>query len=758
MYPNYTGFPPIPPDGTYGYPAVDYSRDLRDSTARRAAPQQRPVYGVLAGMPARAPGPVQGYGYPMPAVAMPQYVPGYGPPMLQAQPQRPRNTSFSTVVNRDGPGGVAPPVMYTGFAPATTPARPRRASVDAVARTMGALQIGKSTSVSSSHSEDWVKDIPASSQLKKEAARDLLARTNVVRMGVEYASGRGSVAAFMYALKEILYQARSANASRSPSVQVVYETGAQHNLVHVLGPAFDPGQPRQRVMVEDKEVLFVAQGHLKASDKQSGLMLGFVAANDAPDHHANRWLKLLSSPEAGEVAAIGVGQPYDWKYGGGQSIQFCVNDLPYQQQLSGISGGYPIRIPDISGNVLCNELTQNADSQRLSLAHVFWRLHHAQIDVMPIYGLHHPQMTTAPGREDQLIRNLCGGIQYAQHNGLHSKPTILVVIGDYSKELRPFGADHIESSANPHEVVYAGAAGAPMAISALSGQKVMLLYAGKVEQRYFQQLFRLSTLPPVVEGANSANMCQNIPGKAYLHMSMDGTSFVDIPSEQRGMSRARKLSYGLQANDLATRMTLREQLGGFIVDSRRPGSSVSNYFKAVHNQVVEQNQVIDILYQICELREIAPRVKKPAFQWSRKSPGTKIDYELWSDGQAYYRDTRGNKRHFSLLDLSPSSPNDRQFAHRHYVRPDDLRVTDIEFFQPKFFSRGRPPNPLVYMEGGQDHDRFVFQLDEHANTLTLIEKNDKKVEPQIYRRDPSKDGVAADGRHAGAAVLRKPKS
>jgi hypothetical protein len=34
----------------------------------------------------------------------------------------------------------------------------------------------------------------------------------------------------MYAINEILYQARHAPSSRSPSIQVVYEDGAQYNL------------------------------------------------------------------------------------------------------------------------------------------------------------------------------------------------------------------------------------------------------------------------------------------------------------------------------------------------------------------------------------------------------------------------------------------------------------------------------------------------------------------------------------------------
>jgi hypothetical protein len=341
---------------------------------------------------------------------------------------------------------------------------------------------------------------------------------------------------------------------------------------------------------------------------------------------------------------------------------------------------------------------------------------------MPIYGLHHPQMKKSVGRENQLIRNICGGIQSAQRNGLEAKPTILVVIGDYSKDLRRFGADRIRSSSNPNQVIYAEDPSAPRTIKEFSGNGIVLLYAGKVEQRYFQRLFRLSTLPPVVEGANSANMCQNIEGKAYLHMSMGGTDFIDVAAEKTGMRQARDLSKGLEANDMNRRDALRASLGRFIVDSRTQGSSVSNYFGAVHGQTARQNQVMDILYQIQELREISPGVKKPAFEWSRKSPGSNLEYELWSDGQLYYRVPHGGMRLFSLLGLSPSDSTSRQFAHEHWVRPEDLRVTDVTFPKPTLFNRKNLPNPVVYMQGGQHEDRFAFKLDESTDRLVLFEK------------------------------------
>jgi hypothetical protein len=252
-------------------------------------------------------------------------------------------------------------------------------------------------------------------------------------------------------------------------------------------------------------------------------------------------------------------------------------------------------------------------------------------------------------------------------------------------------------------------------------------------------------------------MCQNIEGKAYLHMSMDGTKFVDVASEKNGMRQARALSYGLQVNDMDTRETLRANLGRFIVDSRTPASSVSSYFKAVHDQVLEQNQVIEILYKMLELQEVAPGVKKPRYEWTKKSSSSNFEYELWSDGQLYYRAPHGGMRQFSLSGLSPLNSGDSRFAHKDWVRPEDLRVTGATFPEKKTFSRENPPNPVLYMEGGQNNDRFVFELDEHNNTLTLLEKNGSSVSPQYYRRDSSSDGVAADGRYAGPAVLRRSK-
>jgi hypothetical protein len=111
--------------------------------------------------------------------------------------------------------------------------------------------------------------------------------------------------------------------------------------------------------VDGTEVLFLKEGHLTARDRGSGPILGFVAANDGPNHHPNRWLDRLSNADADAdaVVAVGVGQPYAWGYGGSQSIHFRKGALSFQQQLTGISGGYPIRIPNIAGNALSKELT-----------------------------------------------------------------------------------------------------------------------------------------------------------------------------------------------------------------------------------------------------------------------------------------------------------------------------------------------------------------------------------------------------------------
>ncbi|MEA3117767.1 MAG: large repetitive protein [Paraburkholderia sp.] len=737
-----------------GYPYAAYNttgeplRDSRKVVATERPPQQRAPFEAFATFPQR---PRQWRTQPTPMAA--QINPYASAYPMGGYPER----QYSMTPQPMYPN----PEPYPTSAPAAGPSRPRTriASVTAVERSMQAMQLDTQATSYSPPSEDWAIDISAADDLKREAVRDLLKQTHTLRMGVECARGRGSVAAFMYALKEILYQARQAPGSRGPNIQVVYQNGAEHNLQPVLGPSFNPQLPRQRILIEGTSVLFVKEGHLQAKDKGSGLTLGYVAANDGPDHHAHRWLDVLSSDDAGEVFAVGVGQPYDWAYGGGQCVLFRSNNDQFQKHLKGIPDGYPIRIPEISAADLSKELQFDPDGraasspERLALAHVFWKLHRAKADVMPIYGLHHPNMKKEVGREDELIRNLCGGIREAQRNGLQSKPTILVVIGDYSQELRHFGENPVSSRHNPNQVVYAGDRDSAKNVSQIKDGQIFLLYAGKVEQRYFQQLFRLSTLPPVIEGANSANMCQNIEGKAYLHMSMDGTKFLDTSSERTGMRQARDLSSQLQNNDFRTRDVLRQNLGKFIIDSKTPNSNVSRYFGEVHNKSTEKNQIVEVLSHIVELRELGAEIKKPTWKWSKKS-SSNIDYELWSDGKLFYKKPNGERMRFFLDGLSSLDETGFLFAHTHFVPPKDLFITDVTFAKKTFLSRSKPSNPVIRMTAPNGNS-FDFELDEFNDTLTLVKKNDRPVSSEVYKRNTAADRGLVDERYAGPAVLRK---
>jgi hypothetical protein len=59
--------------------------------------------------------------------------------------------------------------------------------MDAVTTNMRAQWTGAPSSVYTARSDEWVKNIPAPGDLKKEAARDFPARIGTVRMGPEYA-------------------------------------------------------------------------------------------------------------------------------------------------------------------------------------------------------------------------------------------------------------------------------------------------------------------------------------------------------------------------------------------------------------------------------------------------------------------------------------------------------------------------------------------------------------------------------------------
>lgn len=607
--------------------------------------------------------------------------------------------------------------------------------------------------------EAWIDDLPSREEVKQTAVTNLLARTSTIRIGVEHARGRGSVAAFVYAVDEIVRQIRRNPEGARPALQVVYREGAQANLRFVLGTRFNPDHPRQTVSLRGEKILFVKEGHLQGQDNRGGPhpIIGFVAANDGPDNHASQWLDSLSDDAAGDVAAVAVGQPYGWTYGGGKSLQYRANGVPAQSFLTDIADGYAFRVARFSRAELSEELeagpdgTRTRSPARLALASVFRKLDRGAIDVMPIYGLHHPQMQKAPDSESALIRNLCGGIREARERGLPTRPTVLVVLGEYEGEMRPFS--RIGSPDDPADVAYANEGPHLDKLYRMSGGDILLLYAGDVPERFFQQVIRWSTLPPVVEGANTANLCQNLENKPYLHMSLGGTDFIEVPDARSGRNVARNMSKDLEANRHDKRHAVRKDLGRFIAASRKPDSEVARYFKAVHDKTVNQNQVVDLLYHVAEMRDLGMNVRPLRQRWTRKSAGN-VEYQLWSDGRLFFRRPNQRMRAFTFEGMVPVDAQGRKFEHAHRVLPRDLAVTDVTFASGGLFRRGNTGKTIIaaHKPGGAS---FSFELDERHDTVTLVGKNDAAVTRTTYRRDTARDGELGTNRFDGPAVLRK---
>lgn len=676
----------------------------------------------------------------------------YSPPYVYVpQPNDPRYL----------PAAPPPPVQGTSYGP------PRRRAVSVTTRPPNyppgnsAMRTRLQPPVANSaRTESWVEVDPAS--VKKDAVKMLLGQVGMIRVGVEVARGRGSVSASMAALKELKRQA----ADRTV-FQVVHERGAESGLSAVVD-GFDSTKARQYCWFEGQHILFVKEGNLTREDMPtSGKILGFVGANDGPDHHASRWMEKLGSRLAGDVVAVGIGQPYDWKYGGAQSIAYRLDDVSYIHYQPGTVKGYPIHVPRWTADGIRKVINQEAvgsptRTQQMTLARVFAELSYGNIEMMPLYGLHHPVMKKTTGREDDLLRDLCGGIKLARQNGLGNKPVVLAVIGNYMDELRRLGQDGVSSQWNPNKVAFADQADADRNIKYLDKGDIMVLYLGPVPQRYFDQLFRLSTLPPIVEGANAANLCQNLPDKPYLHMNMGGTDFPVTSAKGGGRQAARSLSRLLESNDGTRRTQTREEFSRFILNGRQRDSDVSKYFRQVNGDTSRMNQVTELLYPIAEALHIGPSIPKPSAMQIEKSPDTNIAYERWSDGKVYYsRPGSVNKNELSLDTMAPYHQGQKSFAREHWDDPVDLKIANIKFDRRNALvllsSRSKRGLPLLRTQTTANNNSYLFSFDESRGLLTLVEKNGEKVAPQVYSRnnvDDESNGAKA-ARYQGPRMLRK---
>lgn len=565
---------------------------------------------------------------------------------------------------------------------------------------------------------------------KREAVQALLNDFNTLRIGVGMARGRGNMSASMAALRVLVEKAPDKN------YQVVYEKGAENSLAAILGAKnLDTKKNRQYVQLHGKKILFVREGCLTAKDKPAGPILGFVGANDAPDQHARRWLSTLGNETAGKVRAVGVGQPFAWDYGGPQCVLFPGEKVKY---LDGIEKGYPLYVPELDGAGIKELLkqmpvdTQSRINKKASIAEMFDLVMKGEIDVLPIYGLHHPKMKWK-GRDEDLITNICGGIKNAHKHGLEQKPVVLVVIGD-RKNITKFDTKKNESRYKPDAVYDAWETGVYKKIRAhKDSEKILLLYAGNLKQEIFEQVFLKGTFPAVVEGANSADLCQKLPGKTYLHMSLDGTNFpsIDDTAEdetaiRRGKDRVTALSVALEANKREDRHDVRRNFGRVLFDSRNPDSSVRKYFNQVNQEASQRDQVVDVLYPIAQKLGFAPMEEEPrTMLMTTESSKREMQYELWSDGDLYcQKPGEDEKKKVNFKIMKPTDPKQETFSQDHWESFVDLRVTKITLDPER--------NPLLQMIGPRKEE-YEFLYSEQERTLTLTTKNNNKLErPRIY--------------------------
>lgn len=596
-------------------------------------------------------------------------------------------------------------------------------------------------------------DVPA-------GVSNFIGKFDMIRLGVEAAGGRGSVSSSMEMLKTLI--------SMTPAdipIQVIYEKPHTKKTSSSTTRTDDPGEKleqllgkhkfsnkyaRQSVNFHGREIKFIHEGYLDDRDDPQGRILGMVGANDAPDHHVSRWGGILGSEDAGTPSIICTGQPKDFPYAGPPSVYIPAAPMKpgmNPRYLRDIPTGYPSHTPELDNGELRDLLAQlpdktAADRNRAStLGHIFQLLHDDKIDVIPVYGLHHPKMKQF-NRDEDLITSICGGVQLARNHKtdpIEKKPTVIALIGakkdiddyEHSSFLKAFfGSSSKKEIYNPDAICSASSSATAGNLKKLRKNEIMLLNVGILDETMFSQLTIRANHPPFFEGANSTDKYQKFSkdSTVYVQMLAAGTKLPNAEeyvSDQGQISVGRdhsvKLSETLTqpVKSAADYATIRKGISKVLRENRDPASATRQYFGRVSEKAREENQVIDLIYKASShLRTMKEGEPDPVRVGDKVVSKLGITYSLWSDGDIAYelpRDSDEDPLHVLDRDILTST---REFSRNHWEDYRDLRVVAISERE-----NGKPLFTMV----GPSSETYHFSFDESKQQLTLIQKNQKKM-------------------------------
>lgn len=385
-------------------------------------------------------------------------------------------------------------------------------------------------------------------QARVQRVKQFLGTLSNIRIGFEKSPGFGhqsATVATMDAIREIGY---------TGWFEIVYEPENAPKL-HTLMPGdFDKDGPALQV-VANKKLKFVGVGNKEAPKKKGEV--GLFGANDH-GHSGSR----LNTDYALTL------QPFEWHQTrrveafGEERLLEPERTTPELQRQSPMAFQYDVNSPDDPHQLVDDNLPNNP-VLATNLKALLDVASQGAVDMQAIYGL--------TDTESELGA-LVDGVRWAQNNGptnVRCGATIIAMIPGVADNMVPQNVQIIDL-ATP---------GADQALSGLGGTDIAVVKTGRMPQPLFRELYRTSSLPPVLEGANTANFMR-LTGLPYMNFFSTKTPFVapfggDTDFDYQPVLDMLKLA---ETTVRAKSPQSAEAIGRVLIEAKDPNSLLVDFF------------------------------------------------------------------------------------------------------------------------------------------------------------------------------------
>jgi hypothetical protein len=270
--------------------------------------------------------------------------------------------------------------------------------------------------------------------------------------------------------------------------------------------------------------------------------------------------------------------------------------------------------PRTAISMLCAAAKQDALIAPLTALYV--RAQEQRIDLMTVYGLHQAKRSPVRVLLDNLIASLVA-VQTPR-----GRPTVILVLyklDDLAEQV---------SAASARHAMYTRAAEALAPLGKVTCGEVLLVHAPVLPQQVFELFCRASTLPLLLEGANTTNLAQMM-SLPYLSVASKDTDYIklagpDCPDYHRLKRCEDELNQEPDA-EIDEDTPRRQHLEAYLADTLTHGDQVMNgYFTKLQRYVrqPERDQLLLGLYRVAtelEARRRPSPAEQPDPGWSNST-------------------------------------------------------------------------------------------------------------------------------------------